>query len=147
MALILIADDDEIVVCLVRDALGARGHFVDAVDDGFPVLGIVESKRPELAILDCSMPEMSGIEALRQIRASRTCFAMPVLMLTGRRSAADEEIAMRTGANDYLRKPFDPDQLVSWVEILIAHGRARRLAATMPPPRPAAVKDRRWGER
>jgi DNA-binding response OmpR family regulator len=148
VALILIADDDEIVVCLVRDALGARGHVVGALDDGLPVLGVVEFKLPELVILDCSMPELSGIEALRQIRTSRTCFATPVLMLTGRRSAADEEIAMRSGANDYLRKPFDPDQLVSRVEILVAKRRARQLADTMPVPvRTTPPAERRWGQR
>jgi DNA-binding response OmpR family regulator len=65
------------------------------------------------------MPQLPGIEALRQIRASETSYATPVLMLTGRRSKADEEIAVRAGADDYIRKPFDPDQLVAHVEDLI----------------------------
>ncbi len=65
------------------------------------------------------MPELSGIEVLRQIRASVRAYATPVLMLTGRRSQADEEIAVRAGADDYLRKPFDPDQLVARVEALL----------------------------
>lgn len=148
MALILFADDDEIVVAMVTDALAARGHIVDAVDDGLPVLREVESKRPELVILDCTMPELNGIEALRQIRTSRTCFATPVLMLTGRRSSADEAIAMRTGANDYLRKPFDPDQLVSRAESLVAQGRARRLIATVQPPLGAGRSaEHGWGQR
>jgi DNA-binding response OmpR family regulator len=148
VALILFADDDEIVVAMVTDALAARGHIVDAVDDGLPVLREVESKRPELVILDCTMPELNGIEALRQIRTSRTCFATPVLMLTGRRSSADEAIAMRTGANDYLRKPFDPDQLVSRAESLVAQGRARRLIATVQPPlRTGRSAEHGWGQR
>jgi two-component system phosphate regulon response regulator PhoB len=134
VALILLADDDEIVVAVISEALDARGHVVHALHDGLSVLREVESTHPELVILDCTMPELGGIEALRQIRTSRTCFATPVLMLTGRRSAADEAIAMRTGANDYLRKPFDPDQLVSWAEILVEQGRARRLTATMQAP-------------
>jgi DNA-binding response OmpR family regulator len=119
MALILIADDDELVVEAVRAALGSRGHIVGGLSDGAPVKAVVELKRPDLVILDCSMPELPGIEALRQIRASATCYATPVLMLTGRRSKADEEIAMRAGADDYLRKPFDPDQLVVRVESLL----------------------------
>lgn len=147
MALILLADDDEIVVAVVSEALDARGHVVHALDDGLPVLREVESTRPELVILDCTMPRLGGIEALRQIRTSRTCYATPVLMLTGRRSAADEAIAMRTGANDYLRKPFDPDQLVSWAEILVDQGRARRLTATMQPPlRSGRQAERGWGQ-
>ena len=119
MALILIADDDELVVEVVREALSARGHVVGALPDGARVKAVVELKRPDLVILDCSMPELPGIEALRQIRASAICYATPVLMLTGRRSKADEEIAVRTGADDYLRKPFDPDQLVARVEGLL----------------------------
>jgi len=119
MALILIADDDELVVEVVRAALESRGHVVGALDDGGPVKGVVELKRPALVILDCSMPGLPGVEALRQIRTSKTGYATPVLMLTGRRSAADEEIAMRAGADDYLRKPFDPDQLIARVEHLL----------------------------
>lgn len=148
MALILIADDDELVVELVREALGAHGHIVGAVDDGMPVVGIVEFKRPALVILDCNMPELSGIEALRQIRISRTAYLTPVLMLTGCIGETDEEIAMRAGANDYLRKPFDPDQLVSRVETLLRRAELQsRPPPTKPMFRPPPPTDRAWGQR
>ena len=147
MALILIADDDEIVIEVVREALGAQGHIVGALDNGLSVIGVVEFKRPALVILDCTMPELSGIEALRQIRLSDICFATPVLMLTGRRSDADEEIARRSGANDYLRKPFDPDQLVSRVEGLLAAAEAQRLRDLSPRSRPVPVAAHSWGRR
>lgn len=120
MARIIIADDDELVVEIVRTALEARGHIVGALSDGKPLKSVVEFKQPDLVILDCAMPEMPGVEALREIRTSKTAFATPVLMLTGRRSGPDEEIARRAGADDYLRKPFDPDQLVARVEALLA---------------------------
>lgn len=119
MALVLIADDDELVVEAVRGALGTRGHIVGAVGDGLPVIGVVEGKRPALVILDCSMPELSGVQALSQIRLSRTCYDTPVLMLTARCGEMDENIARREGANDYMRKPFDVDDLVARVEGLI----------------------------
>jgi len=148
VARILIADDDEIVVEVVRTALAARGHIVTAVDDGLPVLRLVQAMSPALVILDCSMPELSGIEALRQIRTSQDFFALPVLMLTGRRSAGDEVIAMRMGADEYLRKPFDPDQLVSWVELLLTRAEEQRLAALAPPPGPSLpLSERAWGQR
>ena len=148
MALILIADDDELVVEIVREALGAHGHIVGAVDDGMPVVGIVEFKRPLLVILDCNMPEVSGIEALRQIRVSRIAHATPVLMLTACRGQVDEEIAMRAGANDYLRKPFDPDQLVSRVETLLRRAEAHNRPVPPPPMyRPPPPADRAWGQR
>jgi DNA-binding response OmpR family regulator len=148
MALILIADDDELVIDVARCALGARGHIVGAVDDGMTVAAIVEFKRPALVILDCNMPELSGIEALRQIRLSRTSYATPVLMLTACRGQADEEIAMRAGANDYLRKPFDSDQLVSRVEALLRRAEAQNQPVPQPPmcrPQPSAT--RVWGQR
>jgi len=146
MALILIADDDELVIDVVRAALGARGHIVGAVDDGMPVASIVEFKRPELVILDCNMPELSGIEALRQIRLLPIAHATPVLMLTARRGEYDEEIALRAGANDYLRKPFDADQLVSRVERILRRVELRQ----MPEPRPSyrpPPRERAWGQR
>jgi DNA-binding response OmpR family regulator len=147
MALILIADDDELVVEVVQTALSARGHAVGAVEDGIRVLDVVEAKRPALVILDCMMAEVSGIEALRQIRSSKSCYATPVLMLTARCSDSDEEIAMRHGADDYLRKPFSPDQLVARVERLIEHSNERQLAATAPSFRPDWMRARCAGVR
>lgn len=119
MPLIIIADDDDLVVDIVRAALEARGHVVGRLSDGGPVRNVVELKQPNVVILDCAM-EVSGIVALKEIRASAIAFATPVLMLTARSGAADEEIAWSAGADDYLRKPFDPDELVVRVEALIA---------------------------
>jgi len=119
MPFVIIADDDALVIDIVRASLEARGHIVGGVSDGKPVSSIVELKRPDVVILDCTMEQVSGIVALRQIRASPTAFATPVLMLTARCGAADEEIAWQAGADDYLRKPFDPEELVMRVEALV----------------------------
>lgn len=119
MPLIIIADDDELVVSVVRAALEARGHVVGELNDGKRVKHVVELKRPDVVILDCSMAEVSGIIALKEIRASHNASMTPVLMLTARRGRADEGIAWVAGADDYLRKPFDPDELVARVEALL----------------------------
>ena len=119
MARIIITDDDELVVDLVRSALEARGHIVGSLEDGSRVKYVVETKRPDLVILDCSMPEKSGIQALRELRTSTIAHGTPVLVLTGRRSLNDEDIAWKAGTDDYLRKPFDPDELVARVEALL----------------------------
>jgi DNA-binding response OmpR family regulator len=131
MALILIADDDELIVEMVADALRLRGHAVGTLGDGCHVMDVVTFKRPAVVILDCGMPIMSGIDALRQIRASQTCFDTPVLMLTGRRGDADEEIALRAGANEYMRKPFSLAKLVDCVECLILEAEIRPQAASI----------------
>lgn len=119
MALILVADDDELVCEVVREALSARGHVVGVVENGADAVRVVEVKNPELVILDCSMPKMTGIEALIKIRHSSAGCSIPILMLTARRNDMDVEIAMRAGATDYIKKPFDTDQLVAVVEDML----------------------------
>jgi DNA-binding response OmpR family regulator len=144
----LIADDDELVVELVRDALSARGHIVGAVDDGKMVVDIAIARQPDVLILDCTMPEVSGIEALRQIRLSPHCPTMPVMILTARRGQVDEDIAFRAGANDYMRKPFDVDALVSRIELLLERAERRKgIKAEVAICVPQVKRARRWGER
>jgi DNA-binding response OmpR family regulator len=119
MPFVIIADDDALVIDIVRTSLEARGHVVGGLSDGKPVSSIVELKRPDVVILDCGMAEVSGIVALKEIRASAMAYATPVMMLTGRCGAADEGIAWAAGADDYLCKPFDPEEMVMRVEALI----------------------------
>ena len=119
MALILAADDDPLVGDVLRAVLGARGHVVGVVGNGLDAIRAAELKQPKLLILDCSMPELPGVETLRRIRMSPSLHKLPRLMLTARRRDPDVAIAMRAGANDYLKKPFDPDELVAVVESLL----------------------------
>ena len=142
MPFVIIADDDELVVDIVRAALEARGHVVGGLSDGKPVSTLVELKRPDAVILDCVMNGVSGIVALREIRASAKAFATPVLMLTARCGAADEEIAWIAGADDYLRKPFDPEELVMRVELLMSKAVSAPVGARDGAPAPAASNRR-----
>ena len=125
MARIIIVDDDPMIIDIVRATLEKDGHIVGALPDGTSVADVAVHKRPDLMILDCSMPHVNGIDALREVRRS-TNFDLPILMLTGRTSASDERIAFHAGADDYLRKPFDPDQLRVRVAALI--GQQQRAA-------------------
>lgn len=119
MALIHLADDDEMVREIVRNVLVEHGHVVGMVDNGADAVQIFAAKQPDLVILDCSMPKLGGIEALNRIRLLPGGGHVPVLMLTARRSSMDETIAIRAGANDYLRKPFSPTELLVRVELLL----------------------------
>lgn len=119
MARIIIADDDEVVGGIVRDALLARGHGAGLVNDGAEALRVVKARKPDLLILDCNMPGLSGVLLLRELRNMPSLCDLPVMMLTGRRSAQDVELAMFAGADDYMKKPFDPDELVFRVEELL----------------------------
>lgn len=128
MSLVLVADDDPRVGAIIRLTLAERGHVVGIVASGEEALRVVATKRPGLVILDCAMPGIGGIEALHQIKSSNLSFDTPVLMLTGRLSHQDEEIALRAGADEYLRKPFDPTELLVVAERLIARSLSRRAA-------------------
>ena len=119
MARIIMAEDDEIVAEIVRDALVAAGHGVGILGDGAEALRVIRARRPDLVILDCNMPELSGLLVLRQMRDSVDLHATPVLVLTARDSRRDEEIAFYEGADDYMRKPFEPEELVFRVEELL----------------------------
>ncbi|MBC2777504.1 response regulator [Parasphingopyxis marina] len=120
MAHIIYAEDDDLIVDIVRDVLQKDGHVVGVVTDGESALKAIRLKRPDLVILDCNMPEMTGIEVLSRMRVDPALCDIPVLMLTGRRGAQDVDIAMYSGANEYLKKPFDPDYLAFVVDNLLS---------------------------
>lgn len=126
MARIIYVEDDELIGDLVRDTLIDAGHAVGVVPDGKAALSILKMKVPDLVILDIGLPGMGGIDVLQEMRRDPNLYGIPALMLTGRRGAGDEAIAFHSGATEYLRKPFDPDQLVVIVEDLLKkHDRAR----------------------
>lgn len=124
MARIIMAEDDEIVADVVRDALIGAGHAVGALENGRDALFTIRQRKPDLVILDCNMPEMGGMLVLRELRQSREFHDLPVLMLTGRQGEKDEDQAFFEGADDYMRKPFDPEELVFRVEELLKKSRA-----------------------
>jgi len=119
MARIIYAEDDELMAEVVQATLLDAGHAVGVLGNGREALDVVRRRRPDLLILDISMPEMTGSQVLDQVRRDPDLYDLPVLMLTGRRSQADEDIAIKAGATEYLRKPFDPDQLVVTIDSLL----------------------------
>jgi DNA-binding response OmpR family regulator len=126
MARIIMAEDDDIVSDVVRDALSKAGHVVGIVDNGADALQAIHTKKPDLVILDCNMPEMNGMLVLREMRTADALYGIPVLVLTGRQSARDADLAFYQGADDYMTKPFDPEELVFRVEELLANPKGAR---------------------
>jgi DNA-binding response OmpR family regulator len=126
MARIIIAEDDEIVSDIARDALTKAGHIVGVAYNGADALRAIQAKEPDLVILDCNMPELSGLLVLREMRNSSALYDTPVLVLTGRRDSRDVELAYNQGASDYMKKPFDPDELVFRVEELLTKSRTSK---------------------
>ncbi|QTD56223.1 response regulator transcription factor [Parasphingorhabdus cellanae] len=124
MARIIYAEDDNIMSEIVRDTLATAGHVVGVVEDGKSALQAISIKQPELIILDCSIPEMSGMEVLRAIRLHRDFCHTPVLMLTARHSQKDMQLAAFAGADAYIKKPFDPEYLIFLADSLLQQGRS-----------------------
>ena len=126
MARIIIAEDDEIVSEVVREALTKAGHVVGVVENGADAVRAIKVKQPDLVILDCNMPELSGLMVLREIRTALALYDTPVLVLTGRQSQRDVDLAFNQGADDYMKKPFDPEELVFRVEELLENRKGSR---------------------
>ncbi|MGZ4300289.1 MAG: response regulator [Gaiellaceae bacterium] len=118
--LVLIADDDEDILALVRATIERSGHEVMAVGDGAAALSAMAERRPDLAVLDISMPELDGLEVLRRLRADDETRDLPVILLTAQAQAADVERGFATGASAYVRKPFSPRDLATRVDDLLA---------------------------
>jgi len=103
----LIADDDPVVRVLVARALTALDFEVEEVEDGEQALAAVDRARPDLVILDVEMPRLDGFETCAELRRRPGCRELPVLIATGMADNASIDRALRVGASDFAKKPFD----------------------------------------
>lgn len=113
---VLVVDDDEGVRTGVTWALEAEGFVVDAVGDGLEALDILEASRPELVVLDLSLPGVGGLDILRRLRSNEEaaqCARLPIIVLSGRDGETDRIVGLDLGADDYLVKPFSPGELAA----------------------------------
>ncbi|MCW6533707.1 response regulator [Sphingomonas lycopersici] len=130
MPRILVADDDDLLGELLRFKLESVGYEVTVVGDGEAALGEAQSGDYDLVVLDAMMPVLSGPEVLRVLRGAPRTDALPIVMLTSRKAQTEVAAALRSGANDYLTKPFIPDELVARVRAILKaeSGRGRNAA-------------------
>ena len=124
MTLVLVADDDADIRDLVAFKLEQSGLEVIAVEDGQAALEQARSRQPNLAVLDVSMPGLSGIDVCRMLRADPVTAGMLIIMLTARVQEHDVEGGFSAGADDYVTKPFSPRELVSRIQALLSRTRA-----------------------
>ena len=112
MAEILVADDDPILVEILKFRLEGAGHSVTVASNGEEALAAVREKRPDLIVLDSMMPVLSGPEVLAELKADAELSSIPVVMLTARDGEADVIAGLEGGAAEYLTKPFIPQELL-----------------------------------
>ena len=109
--LVLVADDHEDTRLLFRTVLEARGYSVVEAADGEETVHTAERARPDMILMDGSLPRLSGVDATRRIRSSDHIGHVPIIFISGHAGAAILALAREAGCNEYLVKPFDLAEL------------------------------------
>lgn len=109
--LILVVEDEEALTTLLTYNLESEGYRVVSTDCGEDVAMLVDENQPDLVLLDWMLPDYSGIEICRQLRARRATKNLPIIMLTARSEESDRIRGLDTGADDYITKPFSVSEL------------------------------------
>lgn len=123
--MVLVVDDAFEILLMVEMAL-ERDYKVITARDGVEALEVVERRHPDLIVLDVMMPRMSGYDVCRALREDPDTALIPILMLSARGEKANIKQGLTAGADDYLPKPFDPEELLLRVKALLR--RSGRLA-------------------
>jgi len=116
---ILVAEDDRDIADLIAhyfSRAGWRAHLTESGDDA---LASIRRNPVDLVVLDVMLPGLSGLEVCRALRADKTTAAIPIIMLTARAEESDRIIGLEIGADDYISKPFSPNELVARVRALM----------------------------
>jgi len=119
---VLVADDDPQLVRALRITLAAHGYEVEAAADGASAIALVAERRPDLVLLDLGMPQRDGVEVIHTLRRWTS---VPIIVVSGRTGSADKVEALDAGADDFVTKPFQVDELLARVRAL-----SRRSAAS-----------------
>ncbi len=116
--LILVVDDNQDIRDLISLILEEEGYSVISAEEGTSALALIKEKEPTLVLLDVMMPGISGLEVLRQLRASKRSQVSqtPVIMITAKSQSTDIDEALEAGATSYIVKPFRADALLEKVQ-------------------------------
>jgi DNA-binding response OmpR family regulator len=116
---VLIVEDEADVLELIRYNLEQEGIDVEEARDGRNALRQIEKNAPDLLVLDLMLPEISGFEICRKVRASEYTRTLPIIIVTARSSEADKVLGLELGADDYVTKPFSPRELTARVKAVL----------------------------
>ncbi len=117
-ARILAVDDEAPMQRLLRRNLEARGYQVETAGRAREGLGLFRSWRPDLVVLDLNLPDMDGVDFIREVRETS---AVPILVLSAREAERDRVAALDAGADDYVPKPFGVEELLARVRVSLRH--------------------------
>jgi DNA-binding response OmpR family regulator len=125
MARILIVDDNADIRRLIGTILSSTDHELSYAEDGEKALAETKEKQPDLIVLDVMMPKMDGFMVLKQMRVAGLRESTKVLMLTAKSSESDWVRGYKLGADSYLTKPFDPEELINAINELFGMSKDR----------------------
>jgi len=127
---ILVAEDDRDIAELIALYLTRAGWRVHLTGSGDEALADARRQPPDLVILDVMLPGLSGLEVCRALRSDKTTASIPIIMVTARAEETDRIIGLELGADDYISKPFSPNELVARIRALMR--RSKRAEPTEP---------------
>ena len=127
-ARILVVDDEEDLLELVRYNLTKEGYEVECVDSGEDALRSARREPPDLIVLDLMLPAVDGLEVCRRLKAESKTREVPIIMLTAKSEESDMIAGLERGADDYIAKPFSPRVLTARVRALLRRKEAQRRA-------------------
>ncbi len=116
---VLVVEDDRDISGLIEHYLQKAGYRVDVASSGDGVVARVRQEPPDLLLLDLMLPGIDGLEICRALRADRRTAAVPIIMVTARAEDSDRIVGLELGADDYISKPFNPNELVARVRALL----------------------------
>ncbi|HEY9631193.1 MAG TPA: response regulator [Coleofasciculaceae cyanobacterium] len=120
---ILIVDDIDDNVVLLKTLLETEGYAVESAAGGWAALRQIKASRPDLILLDVMMPDMSGYEVIERIRSKQDLSTIPIVLVTAYTDISREE-GLKMGANHFIRKPIDADKLLACVKALCSEIKA-----------------------
>jgi len=131
MARILVVDDEPHLRFILKKQLESVGYEVLVAQDGFDALNILGADPVDLVLLDIMMPELDGIDVVRKMKENYRTASIPVIFLTAKSSQQDKVAGLIEGANDYLTKPYEQDELLARVRNTLEWGRLQRQASPL----------------
>jgi DNA-binding response OmpR family regulator len=127
---ILVVDDEPTIAEVIARYLERAGYSASTVHDGPSAVAAAASSRPDLVVLDLMLSGFDGLEVMRRLRADQDA-RVPVILLTAKGEESDRVVGLRSGADDYIVKPFSPAELVARVDAVLRRARGNEAAAVL----------------
>jgi DNA-binding response OmpR family regulator len=127
---VLVVEDDPDIAQLVAHYLEKAGFSTELLTSGRDALSVIAARPPDVLVLDLMLPQVDGLEICRVVRGNASTATIPIIMLTARAEESDRIVGLEIGADDYVAKPFSPNELVARVRALVR--RAQRASPSAP---------------